>query len=196
MLYYFKQTLYVLGLMLFMILTSSAIVLIETGWIKIALGFLNIILFSVAIYLSFYNDGVSAVKTIEQNNSERLLIIETGEDRKIERAKEYAPFKGFLFGLFACIPLVVLLIIHAILHATGSESIIVGQVAGFIYYVLFVPISAIAETVKYETFFYLLYAVVFLPIVTGIPYVMGARKQLREKEKLEEIKEKILGDNK
>ena len=189
--YYVKQTLFVLGLLLFMILTSSAIVMIKTDWVKLALSFLNIALFAAAIFLAFFNDGQEAYKTLKRNDKERLAIIETGEDRKIEREKEYHPVKGFMFGLSANIPLVILLIIHLIIHLTGSDSIIMGQAAGFIYYVLYVPISVLVPEITYESFFYLLYAIPFLSVLTGVPYLLGARKMKAEEMRIEEIKEKI-----
>lgn len=174
-----------------MILTSSAIVMIKTDWVKLSLSFLNIALFATALFLAFFNDGQEAYKTLKRNDKERLAIIETGEDRKIEREKEYHPVKGFIFGLAANIPLVILLIVHLIIHLAGGESIIMGQAAGFIYYVLYIPISVLIPTVTYESFFYLLYAIPLLTVFTGVPYLLGARKVKADDMRIEEIKEKI-----
>lgn len=188
--YYVKQSSFVFGMLLFMIVTAMAIVMIETTWIKVVLGLLNVALYVALLFIVFLGEGGQAYKTLRHNDRERLTIIQTGEDRKIDKAKEYHPVKGFMFGLGACLPLVICLLVHLIIHLAGGTSNIMGQIASVAYYALWLPVSAIIE-IDYYSYYYLLYVLVALPIFTGVPYLVGALKIRKQENRLNAVKEII-----
>ena len=78
-----------------------------------------------------------AYKKLVANDSEREYMVKTGEIREINRTEEYHLFKGFLIGFCACIPLVILIVIHAIVISSDSTSTGVGNFVSFMYMLVF-----------------------------------------------------------
>lgn len=195
--YFFKQSIFLVALMFFMMTTSLAILRLDVPWAQLILSLLNLALYSAAIILIFYKEGQTAWKLRQSNDFDRRTIINTGKDIKINSVPEFKPWKGFIFGIVSTIPLMIMLIIHAIV---GGNS--VGSVTVIIHYVFYLPYYAIRRCINplYATetcpmpfgdYFWMLYSVVLMACLTALSYNLGARKLQRAQDKIEERKKEI-----
>lgn len=201
--YYLKQGVFPFIYQLFMAMIAFGILAInELIWLKILLAVLNIALYLFIVAAVAYKDGQQALKVQMANDLERREIIRTGEDRPLKLHEEYKPWKGFVFGLISCVPILLFLILHTIVYnATGSYSGL-GAIAGIIGMMFFIffrldASNATAETavVPWYTYYGVLVAVPILMLTMGIAYVMGAKKIMRQQEMIREKQRKIYGDN-
>ena len=129
--YYVKQALLPFIYLFFNAITAFGIICIQGAdltWLRILLLILNIGLYCVIVCAASYKDGQEALKVRIANDLERVQIVKTGESLPLKLKEEYKPWKGFLFGLIACAPLVILLLIHTIVVAS-SGSVAVGGIA-------------------------------------------------------------------
>ena len=167
-------------------------------FLKVILSILNLALYAVIVAATSYKDGQTALKVRIANDLERVQIIRTGEDRPLKLIEEYKPWKGFLPGLVACIPCVVLLLVHTILiFSMGSEYTGAGAISGFLYMVFFsfVRLSLSAGAPSIYLYYFSLICLIILPATTGIPYIFGARKIEKQQEKIKERQRQIYGDD-
>lgn len=201
--YYLKQGVFPFVYQLFMAMIAFGILAIkELIWLKILLAVLNIALYLFIVASVAYKDGQQALKVQMANDLERREIIRTGEDRPLKLHEEYKPWKGFVFGLISCVPILLFLILHTIVYnATGSYSGL-GAIAGIIGLMFFIffrldAADATAETavVPWYTYYGVLVAVPILMLTMGISYIMGAKKIMRQQEMIREKQRKIYGDN-
>lgn len=205
--FYLKQGFFPFVYMLFMAAIAFGILAIQgLVWLKVILGILNIGLYAVVVCATSFKDGQDAMKIQVANDLERREIIRTGEDRPLRLHEEYKPWKGFIFGLIACAPLIILLIVHTIVYfATGSYTGI-GAIAGLIYLMFFIFFrlsatgtaveGAAAESVAVPFYVYYgtLIAVPLVMLMTGISYILGAKKIQRQQEMIKEKQRQIYGD--
>ncbi|MEG9430345.1 MAG: hypothetical protein VZQ61_05435 [Christensenellaceae bacterium] len=201
--YYLKQGVFPFIYQLFMAMIAFGILAInELIWLKILLAVLNIALYLFIVAAVAYKDGQQALEVQMANDLERREIIRTGEDRPLKLHEEYKPWKGFVFGLISCVPILLFLILHTIVYnATGSYSGL-GAIAGIIGLMFFIffrlnASSAAAETasISWYTYYGTLVAVPILMLTMGIAYIMGAKKIMRQQEMIREKQRKIYGDN-
>lgn len=186
--------------LIFMAMTAMGIVLIDDSLLilKITLTILNIALYAFIIAITSYKDGQTALKTRLANDLERVQIIKTGEDCPLKLVEEYKPWKGFLPGLVACIPCVILLIVHTILFLTmGTDYMGAGATAGFIYMMFFsiVRLLQSAGSPSPYLYYFCLICIAVLPVCTGIPYILGAKKIEKQQERIRERQRQIYGDD-
>ena len=201
--YYLKQGVFPFIYQLFMAMIAFGILAInELIWLKILLAVLNIALYLFIVAAVAYKDGQQALKVQMANDLERREIIRTGEDRPLKLHEEYKPWKGFVFGLISCVPILLFLILHTIVYlATGSYSGL-GAIAGIIGLMFFIffrldASNATAETavVPWYTYYGVLVAVPILMLTMGIAYIMGAKKIMRQQEMIRVKQRQIYGDN-
>lgn len=193
--YYFKKALLPFVYLIFMMMLSFAVYSVKSVAIRYVLVSAILIIYVFIVGGVSYKEGQQALKTRISNDIERRIIVETGEDRLLNTKEEYKPYKGFLVGFTACIPLLVLLLIHALLIPSASgTSTFAGTVAGIIYIVVynFFRVSSIPITLY--TPFYSLLAVPVLMLVTGIPYIMGAKSIERTQKEIKDIHKQIYGE--
>ena len=193
---YVKQSFMAFFYLLFMITTTYAISLLEEKffWLQISLCIANLILYFIILGGASFKDGEQALKIRNVNDLRRREIIRTGADLPIKIHEEYAPWKGFFAGFIACIPLLVLLLIHTILLACGSDVIIFGQIAGIMYNGFFVMVRLLTEINAY-TFYWALITVPFVVGISGVLYMLGARKEELVQQRIEQMHETIYGEN-
>lgn len=195
--YFIKQSIFLVGLMFFMMTTCLLILRLDVPWGQLILSLLNLALYLTAIFLIFYKEGQTAWKLRKSNDFDRMTIIKTGKDIKINSVPEYKPWKGFIFGIIATAPLMIMLIVHAFV---GGNT--VGSITGVIHYVFYLPYYALrccfnplyaSETcpMPFGDYFWLLYSVVLMSCVTALGYNLGARKLQRAQDKIEDRKEEI-----
>lgn len=201
--YYLKQGVFPFIYQLFMAMIAFGILAISgLIWLKVLLAVLNVAFYLFIVATVAYKDGQEALKVQMANDLERREIIRTGEDRPLKLHEEYKPWKGFMFGFIACVPILLFLILHTIVYnATGSYAGL-GAIAGVIGLMFFVffrldAASSTAETavVPWYTYYGALIALPVLMLTMGIAYIMGARKIMRQQEMIREKQRQIYGDN-
>lgn len=194
--YYLKNAFIPFFYLMFTGLTSLSISMITNDllWLKMILWVLNVGLYACVVFLTSFKDGQTAYGVLQSNDREREIIVKTGEYRELRLVEEYRPWKGFFHGFLATIPLIVLLIIHAIVIAGDPTNISVGRIAGFIY-MTFYSFFSFGGATAYA-FFYTLIAVPIMTLTAGIPYLLGARKASKNYAIATDLKNRIYGDNK
>ena len=201
--YYLKQGIFPFIYQLFMAMIAFGILAIDgLVWLKVVLAILNIALYVVIVAAVAFKEGQNALKVQMANDLERREIIRTGEDRPLRLHEEYKPWKGFVFGVISCIPVLLLLVLHTIVYNATGSYMGLGAIAGiialmfFIFFRLDVSYSA-AETleVPWYTYYGALVALPVLMLTMGIAYILGAKKIMRQQEMIKEKQRRIYGDN-
>ena len=161
----------------------------------VSLGFYAFILGAV-----FYKDGQAAYKVRIANDLSREQIIKTGKDIPLKLNEEYKPWKGFFHGFIACIPLVILLIVHTIVMLTGGGNG-AGAIAGFIYMMVFafsrvnIGTGATAATpINPAIYYWSLLAIPVIVLATGISYILGGKKIELQQQRIKEKQRRIYGE--
>ena len=198
--YYFKQTLFFFVYLIFMAMISLAITAIGIDALEAVLFGLCIAMYTFIVCSSNYKDGQEAVKLLQSNNMRRKQIIQTGEYIEIKKAGEFRPWKGFLIGFIVVIPLVVMLIVHLILHlSSGGTANGAGAASGIVYMLFYAPYSSFMTEAALKVgthYFYLLYAVPYMMIICGVPYLIGAKKMQKQYDRIEQQQQMLYGDEK
>lgn len=203
--YYLKQGFFPFLYILFMAAIAFGIFMInDLIWLKILLAVLNIGLYAVVVAAASFKDGQDAMKTLYANDLERREIVRTGEDRPLKIREEYKPWKGFMFGFISCVPLLFLLALHTVVYFITGSYMGIGAIAGIIYLMFFiffrlnVSLSGaegeIAASISWYTYFGALIALPIVMLITGIAYILGARKIRHQHETIEEKQRSIYGD--
>ncbi len=201
--YFTKRMLFSLVYAFTIIMLSMAIMIIkeELLWLKYILYALTLGLYSFVLIAMSYGEGREAVKIRHNNDIERLNIIRTGADIKLNVVKEYKPWKGFAIGISCCAPLILLMIIQSIffLANPNDPQLWAGAIASYMYIVVFaffrpnnVYYATLAEALNY---YYLLVAIPVFMLIWGVPYLVGAKRQMRDYAKIEQKHKQIYGEN-
>ncbi|MBP5466346.1 MAG: hypothetical protein J6Y43_02130 [Clostridia bacterium] len=203
--YYLKQGVFPFIYLLMMAMIAFGIISISgLLWLKIILAILNIALYGVVVSAVSYKEGQESVKVRHANDLERMQIIKTGENRPLKIHEEYKPWKGFIFGFTACVPLIVLLGLHTVLYLSTGEYRGLGAIAGLIYLMFFIFFifgaatsageAAAGATLPWYTFYGALIALPVIMLMTGISYLIGAKKIIRQYEMINDRQRQIYGD--
>ena len=191
---YFKAPLFAFVFLLLFAISGFAVELMEIPWLKIGLGILLVLFYLFVVFIIFFTEGAQALKIRHANDNGRMEMVRTGEEREINEIAEYKPFKGFLMGVILCLPMIILLTVHTIILLTGGTLLFFGQAAGFIYTVFYcVPTSFITVSTEWQ-YLFVLYALPLMIAVSGISYILGAKKQQGIYDKTEETRKEIYGD--
>ena len=192
-------------------LTAAAILCIEDlVWLKALLSALNLLLYIYIVGAIAFKDGEQALKVRNNNDFERQIMVKTGQDRPLKLTEEFKPWKGFVIGAIACIPVCVLMIIHAIATLINPANISVGAYTSFLYMFIFsffrlnvvqsggdtgIDQSVQANaTVAPELFYLNLLVVPVLLLSIGVGYYLGGKKVERDYQKLKERQRIYSGD--
>lgn len=168
----------------------------DLAWLKYILASLNLVLYFLVAGAAAYKDGQDAMKVRYSNDVERREMVKTGEDRPLKLREEYKAYKGVLIALAACSPMIVLLFLQAIFNLTGVENMICGQIASYMYYVVFIFFRIAEITITKWVFFLSLIYAAILVLVYFIMYNLGARKIEHAQEKIRVARETVYGDKK
>lgn len=195
--YYFKKTIWAIMYLVLTVAFGFGIMFVGTNHDipKLIASLLNLGLFTVAMVLVFYKEGKRAYHTLLENDLTRKRIIETGKDLPIKRAEEYKAYKGFMIGVFVCLPLILLLIAHLIVSlATDGQVTTLGIISGFAYLIFYEPFAIFFHgEVYWHSFMITLYAVPYVSLAIGLPYYFGARAKRLEREEIEKTNKQIYG---
>ena len=197
--YYLKKALFIIIYLLFAGILANGALNIEGHWIfRLGLLIVNLALF---LYISCgitFQDGQKAYKKLIANDGEREYMVKTGELREIDTKEEYHVSKGFIIGACACIPLVILLIIHAIATSSNPENTGAGNLAAFVYMLVFgffnVDFASVQSAVVYASPYFALLSIPVIVIAQGIAYYLGARSIRGQQEKIKRTHQSIYGE--
>ena len=196
--FYLKQSLISFVYLIFMAMTAMGIVMIGDNLLalKIILCILNLGLYGFIVAATSFKDGQSALKVRIANDLERVQIVKTGEDRPLNLREEYKPWKGFVFGLISCMPCVILMIVHTILILCVDPTYTgAGSIAGFLYMMFFAFVRLVSSVEPSAYLFYFnLVCLAVIPLLTGIPYIFGAKKIEAQQRKIKERQRQIYGE--
>ncbi|GEM_PF-1725278 len=203
--YYLKQGLFPFIYLLMMAMIAFGITAISgLLWLKIILAVLNIALYAAVVVAVSYKEGQESIKVQHANDLERIQIIRTGENRPLKVHEEYKPWKGFMFGFIVCVPLIVLLGLHTILYLSTGSYRGLGAIAGLVYFMFFIFFTfgsslsageaATGTTLPWYSFYGALIALPVIMLITGISYILGAKKIMRQQEMIKEKQRSIYGD--
>ena len=209
--YYLSHALLGLLYLFFSAITAFAILMIEgLIWLKVILLVLNLGLYVFIVATVAKKDGEDALKVRIANDLERKVIIQTGEDIQLKKG-EFAWWKGFAIGGVVCVPLVVLLIIHAILTSIDPTKTGAGAIAGFLYMMVFAFFrmdvvmgenvsttvgSAVQTNMPLDPsfFYWTLLAIPVIVLTIGIAYYLGGKKIELQQQKIKEKQRLLSGE--
>lgn len=203
MLYYLKQAIIPVVYLFFMAITAFGILCIQgMDWLQYVLLTINLGFYLFIIGRVAMTEGEIAIKTRIANDLEREQIILTGEDRELNLTKEYKPYKGYLFGLSSCLPLLIMLLIHTIMTLIDPSAIGAGSLAAFIHMAFFGFLRVGVVNLDSETimplapsfFYWMLLIIPIMMLTTGISYMLGARKIELQQEAIKERQKMIYGE--
>lgn len=166
--------------------------------LKIIIGVVNLFLYSFFVAYSSYKNGEDAMGVRYGNDLARKEIVRTGRDLKLKVHEEYKVWKGFFLGFLSCVPLIVLWIVHLIIIAvTGESASVVGGFTMMLYVVVIFFFNLNVDQINSSSGFY--YTALYLPymvILSGIFYILGARKTWERREIANRKLQDIYGDDK
>ncbi len=200
--HFLKQTIFPLIYAIIMMMINLSIMMIGEHllWLKYILYALSFGLYALIISAVAFKDGQEAVKVRHMNDVERMNIIRTGEDRPLNLVKEYKSWKGFVTGLVTCLPLIILLIIQTIyfIASPSSPKLWSGALASYLYGIVFSffrPNSVVYQGLEQGLrYYYSLIAIPVFMLLLGIPYLLGAKKQMLLYKQVEDKHAAIYGD--
>lgn len=197
--YYIKHVLFGYVYLILMGTVAFGVTFIQSRAAQIVLGVLTIGFFCLVMWLTMFKEGESALDVRHSNDIERRRMIETGNIRPIRTAEEYKPYKGFLVGVFICLPLIIAMLVHLILGFAlkGANG---GGMVGCLMYLPFYIVYGVFKAgtgiaVTWGEYFIILYAIPVVSAATGIPYMMGARKSQSKYDMIAEKQRLIYGDD-
>ncbi len=162
-------------------------------FVSILIAIVNIAMYAVVVVITSFKDGETAMRLLHSNDAGRRRIIETGEDIKIDRNGEYKAYKGFLIGFFVCIPMVVLLILHTFLWIL-VENDVCGRIASIIYKGYTILFNLAGQELVGDYCYLALCAIPLITCISGIPYILGAKKMQRVYKDIKEQQKEIYGE--
>ena len=176
---------------------GASIFLIEgASWLKLILLILNFGLF-LFIYCSIaFKDGEKALRVRYSNDKLRELIVQTGDDYKLDLDGEYTARKGFITGACACVPLIVLMLLSLV--AKGATHNIIVQAIQLFYLVFYgffnLDFANVYKVVLYAPIYWALIAIPFLIILQGVFFCLGKRRAELQQERIKNTHRRLYGE--
>lgn len=195
--FYLKMAIMPFVYIFFSAMLGIGIILIDQKlvFLQYALCCVNLAFYVLVVGVAGFKDGQKSIKVRNQNDQFRKVIIETGEDLPLNLQEEYKPWKGFVIGLVACIPSVLLILIHVILNLVNPVPHYGFGVASGVLSTVVFSFFMVSSAVK--TWTYYLFVLLIIPVVCGSYggfYVMGAKKAQKQYDKVAQIQRTIHGD--
>lgn len=193
--YYLKQAFIPLMYTAFDAAIALGILCIEgLPALKIVLLLANLGLFGFIMFSFFKTEGRKSFKVRIANDLERKRMIETGEDRPINTVEEYKPWKGFVMGIVASFPLIIILIVHTIMISINFTSTGAGALGAIFYAMIYGFVMAVTTELTAYTYYFMVVYIVILSILTGLGYMVGGKVMERQQESIKEKHRQIYGD--
>ena len=196
--FYFKESFIASMYLVMFTLVDLGILCIGDDLIplKIGLCVVSLLGFMFIVGLMYFKEGEKAMKIRRGNDLNRKQIILTGRDYPLNTVEEYKAWKGFVIGLNTCIPLVISLIVHVFVSPKGPYYNVGGVIAAFLYMIVFAFTRVnSAIDIPQTDYYYTLFAIPVLVLTIGIGYMLGARKAVKDHEKIRAKHRAIHGDD-
>lgn len=192
--YILKQAFLPTIYLIFFMIIGFSITAINLLWLELVLCAVLTIFYAILVSVAFYKDGEKAMRVRYENDLIRKVMVERGEDLPLRLHEEYKAWKGFVSGLVASLPTVILVIIHFLVQAiSSSPNNLFGVVAGLYSVEIYGFFLALEKTSTLSYAFNLL-MVPYLALICGVPYCLGGRKIDKQQAKIKETQIKIHGD--
>lgn len=175
---------------------SSGVLTIEgLPWLKLLLLAANLALF-VFIYCAIaFKDGEKALMVRISNDKMRELIVQTGNDYKLDLDGEFTVRKGFITGATTCIPLLIFLLLDLLIGNPNNVAVKVLQLLYMVFYGFFnIDFLSAHRTVLYASYLWTLIAIPFLIVLHGVFFYLGGRKMQAQQDKIKETHKKFYGE--
>lgn len=124
------------------------------------------------------------------------LSVKEGKDYK--PYQEYRPYKGFLSGFYMALPVAILIIVAAatVGEVTAEDEIGASSIAQAILDMLagwaIIPFQVLRTTYHLDVSLYWALLLCLIPVVvSGVSYIFGARREKRERERMDERRRKV-----
>ena len=148
--------------------------LLKTGGMlfifEVVLSFFSLltILFLVTVIIFIWLMSASAAYKDFNTRRNNELRIKNGEEvPAYKRMQGYRWFNGYLMGLISVLPLLIIVIIGGFLPLNEAGGNAMTVTANLIYGIFFLPLHLIMDS---PSSWYMLYAVVLVPIISGLGY--------------------------
>lgn len=126
------------------------------------------ILFLVTVIIFIWLMSASAAYKDFNTRRNNELRIKNGEEvPAYKRMQGYRWFNGYLMGLISVLPLLIIIIIGGFLPLNEAGGNAMTVTANLIYGIFFLPLHLIMDS---PSSWYMLYAVVLVPIISGLGY--------------------------
>lgn len=166
--------------------------------LKIIIGIIDVALYTYFVAFFALKTGEEAMSVRYNNDVTRAEMVRTQRALPIKQHEEYKVWKGFFLGFLSCIPLIILWIVHlTIITATGKAASQVGGFTMLLYLVVIYFFNLDVNLISAATGFY--YTALYLPymvILTGVFYLIGARRTQRSREAAARKLKDIYGEDK
>lgn len=198
--YYIKCSLFAFAYMIAMDIGALLFSYIDSIALRAVLSIAWALFYCFIVGIMFFKEGETALDFRHANDLERKHMVESGVVVELDTAPEYKPYKGFVIGVYACIPLIIILLLHLLIGlSSGGTANGAGIVASVVYFTFFMPYGAFRSGVNLFTFgeyFILIYTVAILAVTVGVAYILGARKAQKKYDLIERKQNEIYGDGK
>ncbi len=179
------------------IIASSVLVIEGNAWLKLVLLILNLALFIFIYSAIAFKDGEKALKVRISNDKLRQLIVQTGDDYKLDLDGEFTIRKGFITGANACIPLIVLLLLNLFFSISNPNNVALRGLE-LIYMAFFgffnLDFLEVYEVALYASPYWTLIAIPVLIIVHGVFFYLGAKKLEAQQERFRRSHRNLHGE--
>ncbi len=177
------------------ILGSGALLVQGMPWARLGLLTLNLGVF-IFIYCAIaYKDGEKALMVRISNDKIRELIVQTGDDYKLDLDYEFSVRKGFIAGAMACIPLALFLLLDL---AIGTPNNIAVKAVELFYMVFFgffnIDFLSAHSIALYSSYYWTLISAPILIILHGVFYYLGAWKMQKRQDKIKSTHKRLHGE--
>ena len=126
------------------------------------------ILYLVTVIIFIWLMSASAAYKDFNTRRNNELRIKNGEEvPAYKRMQGYRWFNGYLMGLISVLPLLIIVIIGGFLPLNEAGGNAMTVTANLIYGIFFLPLHLIMDS---PSSWYMLYAVVLVPIISGLGY--------------------------
>ncbi len=179
------------------VIASSVLIIEGMAWLKLILLALNLALFVFIYGAIAFKDGEKALRVRISNDKIRELIVQTGDDYKLDLEGEFTIRKGFITGATACIPLIFLLLLNLFFSVSNPNNIAL-QALELFYMVFFgffnLDFLEVHKVALYASPYWTLIAIPVLIIVHGIFFYLGAKHLEAQQERFKQSHRRFHGE--
>lgn len=200
--YYVKCSLFAFAYLIAMDIGAFLFAYIQIVALRAALSIFWALFYCFIVGVMFFKEGETALDFRHANDLERRHMVESGVPVELDVAPEYKPYKGFVIGLYACIPMLFGLLIHSVLGiATGGTANGAGIVTSAVYFTFYMIYGSlvtknaegVVESMGFGEYYLILIGLVIMCVAIGVAYILGAKKAQMKYDLIERKQREIYG---